>query len=174
MTEVEFFHHASRTLVLTDFVENFEPHKLDRFVMRWLTRIGGVQHPDGRMPRDMRLTFARRKPQLRAAIEKMIAWNPERNLAHGRWYERDGTAGVAPGFSMVARLGSAGKLVVIASEAKQSSSLARGTVLDCRRAAMPGAVESGTHSTRNDRYRRSAPPPRSASHGPGRDGGSGD
>ena len=91
MTEVEFFHHASRTLVLTDLVENFEPHKLDGFVMRWLTRIGGVQHPDGGMPRDMRLTFARRKPQLRAAIEKMIAWNPEQIVfAHGRWYEKDG------------------------------------------------------------------------------------
>ncbi len=93
MTEFEFFHHASRTLVLTDFVENFEPHKLDSLVMRWLARIGGVQHPDGGMPRDMRLTFARRKPQLRAAIEKMIGWNPEQIiLAHGRWYERDGTA----------------------------------------------------------------------------------
>ncbi len=59
--------------------------------MRWLTRLGGVQDPDGQMPRDMRLTFAKRKPQLRAAIEKMIGWNPERIiLAHGRWYERNG------------------------------------------------------------------------------------
>src|SRR3546814_10119933 len=30
MTEVEFFHHASRTLVLTDFIENFERDKLGR------------------------------------------------------------------------------------------------------------------------------------------------
>ena len=28
MTEVEFFHHPTRTLVLTDFIENFEPSKL--------------------------------------------------------------------------------------------------------------------------------------------------
>ena len=47
MTEVEFFHHASRTLVLTDFIENFEPHKLDSFVMHWLARLGGGQHPNG-------------------------------------------------------------------------------------------------------------------------------
>jgi hypothetical protein len=93
MTEFEFFHHASGTLVLTDLIENFEPRKLGSFLMRWLTRLGGAQDPDGQTPRDMRLTFAKHKPQLRAAIGRMIAWNPERViLAHGRWYERDGTA----------------------------------------------------------------------------------
>jgi hypothetical protein len=92
MTEVEFFHLRSRTLILTDFIENFELHKLDSFFMRWLTRLGGVSDPDGQMPRDMRLSFAKQKPQLKAAIEKMLSWNPERIiLAHGRWYERNGT-----------------------------------------------------------------------------------
>jgi hypothetical protein len=92
MTEVAFFHRASRTLVLTDLIENFEPHRLG-LVMRWVTRLGGVQDPHGGMPRDMRATFARHRSALRAAIETMIAWNPERViLAHGRWYERDGAA----------------------------------------------------------------------------------
>ncbi len=60
--------------------------------MRWLTRLGGVRDPDGQMPRDMRLTFARRKLQLKAAIATMISWDPARIiLAHGRWYETDGT-----------------------------------------------------------------------------------
>ena len=91
MTEVEFFHHASRTLILTDFIENFEPRKLKSTLMRWLTWFGGVQDPDGMMPRDMRPTFS--KSQLRAAVETMIRWNPERViLAHGRWYERNGAA----------------------------------------------------------------------------------
>lgn len=93
MTEVEFFHHASRTLVLTDLIENFEPARLPGVLMRWLTWIGGVQDPNGTMPRDMRLTFSRDKPALKAAVERMIDWNPERIvLAHGRWYERDGAA----------------------------------------------------------------------------------
>lgn len=92
MTEVEFFHHASRTLVLTDFIENFEPRKLPSFLWRWLTWLGGVQDPDGQMPRDMRLTFAKQKNSLRDAVETMIAWNPERViLAHGRWYPENGT-----------------------------------------------------------------------------------
>jgi hypothetical protein len=93
MTEAEFFHRPSRTLILTDLVENFEPQKLESFSMRWLTRLGGVQDPDGQTPRDMRLTFSKQKAQVRAAVEQMIAWNPERViLAHGRWYERNGTA----------------------------------------------------------------------------------
>jgi hypothetical protein len=85
---VEFFHRASRSLVLTDLIENFEPQKLPR-LMRWLTWFGRVQHPDGQMPRDMRLAFPRQR--LRAAVEMMIGWNPERViLAHGRWYEQNG------------------------------------------------------------------------------------
>jgi len=91
MTEIEFFHHASSTLVLTDLIENFEPGRLDGVVMRLLTRLGGVQDPHGGMPRDMRMTFSRNRQELRAAVEKMIEWNPARIiLAHGRWYESDG------------------------------------------------------------------------------------
>lgn len=91
MTEVVFFHRASRTLILTDLIENFEPRKLN-FAMRWLTRLGGVQNPNGSMPRDMRLAFGKlHRRQLRAAVETMIGWNPERViLAHGRWYETGG------------------------------------------------------------------------------------
>lgn len=91
MTEVEFFHRPSRTLILTDFIENFEPGKLNSLLWRWLVRLGGVLDPNGGMPRDMRLTFSKQKPALRAAVETMIAWDPERIiLAHGRWYEKGG------------------------------------------------------------------------------------
>ena len=92
MTEVVFFHRPSGTLVLTDLIENFEPHKLGSLVMRWLTRLGGVQDPDGQMPRDLRATFARHRPQLRTAVQTMLAWRPQRIvLAHGRWYRENGT-----------------------------------------------------------------------------------
>ena len=91
MTEVVFFDRATRTLILTDLIENFEADKLGSRWMRWLTKVGGVQHPRGSMPRDMRLTFRGQRAQLRAAVEKMIGWNPERViLAHGRWYESQG------------------------------------------------------------------------------------
>ncbi|WP_425907435.1 DUF4336 domain-containing protein [Nitrobacter sp. TKz-YC02] len=91
MTEVVFFHRRSRTLVVTDLIENFEPHKLNSVFMRWLTRLGCAQDPNGSMPRDMRATY-RDKARLRFAVETMIGWNPERIiLAHGRWYDRNGT-----------------------------------------------------------------------------------
>ncbi len=94
MTEVDFFHHPSGTLILTDLIENFEASKLSGMVMRFLTWAGGVQDPDGQMPRDMRLTFSGRKKEgLKAAVERMIAWEPERViLAHGRWYRENGAA----------------------------------------------------------------------------------
>ncbi|MGB3446470.1 MAG: DUF4336 domain-containing protein [Xanthobacteraceae bacterium] len=91
MTEVVFFHRLSRTLILTDFIENFEADKLSSWWMRVLTRLGGVRDPDGSMPRDMRATYSDRAT-LKAAVETMIGWNPERViLAHGRWYPSDGT-----------------------------------------------------------------------------------
>jgi len=46
-----------------------------------------VQDPDGQMPRDMRLTFFKRRRQLQEAIKKMLAWK-----ADGRRYEKNGTA----------------------------------------------------------------------------------
>ena len=90
--EVAFLHRESRTLILADLIENFEPHRLG-WKMRWIARLGGVLDPDGKAPLDMRLTFRRGKRELRAAVEKMIAWEPQRVIiAHGRWYEREGVA----------------------------------------------------------------------------------
>lgn len=101
MTEVVFFHRASRTLVVADLIENFEPGKLS-WPMRFLTWLGGCLDPDGSMPRDMRLTYSKLKPELRAAIERMIAWNPRRIiLAHGRWYQHDGVEELKRAFAWV-------------------------------------------------------------------------
>ncbi|MDQ2093918.1 DUF4336 domain-containing protein [Rhodalgimonas zhirmunskyi] len=88
--EAVFFHRASRTLILTDLIENFEPRKLP-FWMRPLIWLGGIADPDGQMPRDMRMTFVRHRDALRDAIEQMLAWGPERViLAHGRWFRENG------------------------------------------------------------------------------------
>jgi len=96
LTEVEFFHRPSRTLVLADLIESFEPQNLSSWRFRLLVRIGGVRAP-GAMPRDMRLTF--KKPGLRRAVEAMIAWNPERVIiAHGRWFPEQGARELARAF----------------------------------------------------------------------------
>ncbi len=101
MTEVEFFHRASRTLILIDLIENFEPEKLGTIFLWLLMWIGGVTPPHGGLPRDLRLTFTwRHKRELRAAVESMLAWNPERIiLAHGRWHQTNGAAELRQAFA---------------------------------------------------------------------------
>jgi hypothetical protein len=92
MTEIVFFHRASRTLVLTDLIENFEPQKLGPF-MRLVARLGGVLAPDGQMPRDMRVTYRSNRAGMREAVETMIGWDPEHVIiAHGRWFRENGAA----------------------------------------------------------------------------------
>lgn len=94
MTEIEFFHRESRTLILTDLIENFEPEKVGPVFLRLLTWIGGVSPPHGGLPRDLRLSFTwRHKDELRGAVRTMLSWNPERVIfAHGHWYEVNGAA----------------------------------------------------------------------------------
>ena len=88
--EAVFFHRQSKTLILTDLIENFEPGKT-AWWLRPIIRLVGIADPDGQMPKDMRATFRDNPSQLRAAVEQMISWQPERIiLAHGRWYETGG------------------------------------------------------------------------------------
>ena len=91
LTEIVFFHRPSRTLILTDLIENFELSRVRSLWLRALLRIGGVVDPDGKSPLDMRLSFWGHRAEARSAVRTMLAWNPERVvLAHGRWYDRDG------------------------------------------------------------------------------------
>lgn len=99
--EAVFFHRASRTLILTDLIEDFEPRS-PPWYLRPLLRLGGVLDPHGSMPRDMRLSFRGHRAQLRAAVRRMIDWAPERViLAHGRWYREDGVAELRRAFRFV-------------------------------------------------------------------------
>lgn len=94
MTEVAFFHRASRTLILTDLLENFEPEKVSSLLLRLLIRLGGVSPPHGGLPRDLRLSVTwRHKREFQAAVQTMLDWDPARIiLAHGRWHRADGAA----------------------------------------------------------------------------------
>jgi hypothetical protein len=90
-TEVDFYHWPSGTLILTDLIEDFEPDRVTSPVWRWILRRSGVADPDGKAPLDMQLSFIGRRAELRRAVHRMLAWNPERIiLAHGRWYPADG------------------------------------------------------------------------------------
>ena len=93
MTEVVFFHRPSRTLVLTDLIENFEPGRISCWHWRLMMKLAGVTAPDGKMPFDLRMTFLRHRAGFRAAVSRMIAWRPERILlAHGQCYAANAEA----------------------------------------------------------------------------------
>jgi hypothetical protein len=102
LTEVVFFHRPSRTLVLTDLIENFEPWRFRSWLYRFVMRLFGAADPDGKAPVDMQLTFWRHRKEVRAAVERMIAWEPERIIiAHGRWYEGNCAAELRRAFRWV-------------------------------------------------------------------------
>ncbi len=102
MTEAVLFHHPSRTLVLTDLIENFEPERIASSLKRGLLRLGGVMHPHGSMPRDTRMTFRGRGEHLRQAVRRMMDWNPERILlTHGKGYESNCRQELARAFRFV-------------------------------------------------------------------------
>lgn len=102
LTEVDFFHRPSRSLILTDLIENFEPPRMRSWLLRQLMRLGGAADPDGKAPYDMQLGFLGHRKSVRAAVRQMIDWAPERIiLAHGRWYERDAVAELRRAFRWV-------------------------------------------------------------------------
>ncbi|MDN5785500.1 DUF4336 domain-containing protein [Pseudorhodobacter sp.] len=102
LSEVDFFHRPSKTLILTDLIENFEPKRVRSRFWRWTMQAFGAADPDGKAPFDMRLSFWRHRKPLRRAVQQMIDWSPERVLlAHGRWYDRDGTEELRRAFRWV-------------------------------------------------------------------------
>lgn len=102
LTEADFFHRPSRTLILTDLIENFELGRVRGWFHRLLLRLGGAADPDGKAPLDMQLTFWRDRKAVREAVRRMLAWSPERViLAHGRWYDRNAEAELRRAFRWV-------------------------------------------------------------------------
>jgi len=90
--EVVFFHTSSQTLILTDLIENFETDKISSYFWKNIYKLAGIAHPDGKMPIDMRLTFIGNKAEARKSYEQLLKWEPEKIIiAHGKWFERNGT-----------------------------------------------------------------------------------
>ncbi|WP_201832173.1 DUF4336 domain-containing protein [Microvirga zambiensis] len=97
--EVAFFHRPTRTLILTDLVQNLEPEKLS-FGTRLFAKLTGVQAPNGKAPAYLRLVVRLRLKEAREALARIVAWNPERVIfSHGRWFERDGATRLKRSFA---------------------------------------------------------------------------
>ena len=89
--EVAFGHRASRTAILTDLVLNLEDERVPA-PTRAYARATGTRAPHGSTPRYLRPVIGLRRREAAAAVERILAWAPERVLfAHGRPFEADGT-----------------------------------------------------------------------------------
>ncbi len=106
MEEVVFFHQASRTLILTDLIENFDPATLNAW-QRLLARLAGILAPNGRTPIDWRASFRfGDRNQARTALQTMLDWQPENIiLSHGQCIFGGGTTFLAESFSWLSRRG---------------------------------------------------------------------
>lgn len=92
IVEAEFFHRASKTLLLTDLIVNLEPEKLPLH-MRLGAGLLGALAPNGKAPAYARALVKAGGTEAATAAQRLVALRPERVLfAHGHWHEHDGTA----------------------------------------------------------------------------------
>ena len=82
MEEVVFLHRASRTAIVTDLIQRFDPAHLHGW-RRWIMTLDAVVGPNGSTPREWRLSFWDRRAA-RSALRTVIAWDPQQVVvAHG-------------------------------------------------------------------------------------------
>jgi hypothetical protein len=88
LTEIAFFHRASRTALIADLVQSFPPEWFKGW-RRWVAKRAGIVAPKAGTPLELRATFTNRKAA-RQAVERILEWNPERLvLAHGPLVEHE-------------------------------------------------------------------------------------
>ena len=81
LNEVEFLHKPSRTLVFTDFIQQYSIRPGKPFYNAF-TKLAGLR--DGGVPPDIRLSFIGNKAQGRRSLEELLAWDFDGFIpAHG-------------------------------------------------------------------------------------------
>ena len=99
LTEVVFFHRASRTAIFTDLIQNF-PRDWFPGWRGVVARLDGIVAPHPGAPREWRASFLFHRRQAQAALQRILAWPIERVLiAHGDPITSDGAAVVRKAFA---------------------------------------------------------------------------
>lgn len=99
MEEVVFFHTSSKTLLLTDLIENFRAEHFSGW-KRAAARVTGIIYPHGKTPLDWRLSFVFGKAKARQSLQRMLAWEPENVvISHGECIFGQGTTFLKESFS---------------------------------------------------------------------------
>ncbi len=102
LDEVEFFHRASRTAIITDFSQSFSDRFLREHWRWWQRPIARLwKITKGFAPLEVRLSFLDRKAA-RTALQRLLSWDAKQVIvAHGDWKQRDGAAYLKRAFSWV-------------------------------------------------------------------------
>jgi hypothetical protein len=108
MTEVVFYHRASRTAIFADLIQSL-PRDLVKGWRGVLARLSGILEPNVGIPADWRASFFDRKAA-RAALASILTRDIERVvIAHGAPVQRDGEAFVRRACAWLADPGAEGK-----------------------------------------------------------------
>ena len=103
LDEFVFFHEASKTLIVTDTIQNFELDKI-RQPYRALVWAARAYAPYAQAPIDLRLTFLFNRKEIRDAVQEMLSWRPDRIiLGHGKCIEHDAPKALAFAFRFALR-----------------------------------------------------------------------
>lgn len=99
--EVVFLHRASRTLIVTDLMQNFEAGRIRNPLVRTVMRLGGATGPNGRPSIEIRLAALAHRNALREGVEQMLAWEPSGIiLSHGACYRTNAAAEIKRAFGL--------------------------------------------------------------------------
>jgi len=85
--EVALLHKPSRSLILTDLVQNLEPEKMSP-ALRLPARLAGVLAPKGKAPIYLRAVVKMRSKQARQAAGRLLQFEPKFVIfSHGQWFD---------------------------------------------------------------------------------------
>lgn len=88
--EMVFFHQSSRTLIVTDLMQNFEATKVRSRLTRFFLKAGGATGPSGEPSVEIRCAAWKHKAALSDGIQQMLDWEPNQIiLSHGKCYRSD-------------------------------------------------------------------------------------
>jgi hypothetical protein len=89
--EVAIFDKRSRTLILTDIVQNRDPRIFPRPVQP-LAHLLGITKPGGRAPVYLHLLLQLGGRSVQSAARRLVAFSPQKVIfAHGEWFENQAT-----------------------------------------------------------------------------------
>jgi short-subunit dehydrogenase len=89
--EVAIFDKRSRTLILTDIVQNLDPEIFPRPIQP-LAHLLGITKPGGRAPVYLRVLLQLGGRSVQSAARRLVAFSPEKVIfAHGEWFDSQAT-----------------------------------------------------------------------------------